>query len=42
MKQFLDILLNTLGILGIVVFGAFILVLVIDLLLSAHISGSDF
>ena len=41
MKQFLDILLNTLGILGIVVFGAFILVLVIDLLLSAMDGNRD-
>lgn len=41
MKQFLDILLNTLGILGIVVFGAFILVLVIDLILSAMDGNRD-
>lgn len=34
MKEFLAILLNTLGILAIVVFGAFILVLVIDLILT--------
>lgn len=41
MKQFLSILLNTLGILGIVVFGAFILVLIIDLLLSALDGNRD-
>lgn len=41
MKEFLDILLNTLGILGIVVFGAFILVLVIDLILSALDGNRD-
>ena len=41
MKEFLDILLNTLGILGIVVFGAFILVLIIDLVLSALDGNRD-
>lgn len=41
MKEFLDILLNTVGILAIVVFGAFILVLVIDLLLSSLDGSRD-
>ena len=41
MKQFLSILLNTLGILGIVVFGAFILVLIVDLLLTALDGNRD-
>lgn len=41
MKEFLNILLNTLGILAIVVFGAFILVLVIDLILTAIDGNRD-
>lgn len=41
MKEFLNILLNTLGILAIVVFGAFILILIIDLILTAIDGNRD-